>query len=661
MRFSLVLCCAIFVILLANGGNAKRQKRFLRRDFLNPLSDSLLGIGEYARGFSDQLMSQASMAVRQALPQVNRAVSGIGSWGTGVGDQVMSGFDKRARPVEREIEGEEEGDTSPGHQEGAGEVPGPPKGPGEVSGSGQQPFVPFSFSFGFLTPWWDGPNVCVEKSEIEEPEQDMADFSGFSINFQTTRCVPSETSYVCTRKLQANGMRKTVVVRRQCCHGFVRRTDKRPGCSALKMENLVDTMKSLEMNKFVKWIGNAGLTEKLMSENLTVFAPSNEGIVDFEDDTEDNEISAINPAKRLTDVTSIVARHIAPGFENIDILENEQLINTIDDQTKIRINKYQQISTPEVVTANCIPISGKNNFATNGIVHLVSGVLPQPQKSLGEIIEDDEKFSKFKELLTESGLLEELKKDSQPWTLFVPTNEAFGKLPRGLRKQIDAKEGCVESILQQHIVKGTICTSAVVTMLNVDNILHNALHLTKDENEKLRVDGAAIESQNLLGTNGVIHVVEKVLIPTQARSLLKALEEEERSDILDLIELSDMVSKLEEAQNVTFFVPSKEAFEALSNETKQEMLSNPEFAKRMLQNHLVESHLPSSTFADNKKIMTLNGHGIHMKLHEGFPGIVTAATVQCAYIVLHDNQVCGATLHKINKVLLPPKGSIVEA
>lgn len=46
-----------------------------------------------------------------------------------------------------------------------------------------------------------------------------------------------------------------------------------------------------------------------------------------------------------------------------------------------------------------------------------------------------------------------------------------------------------------------------------------------------------------------------------ARSLLKALEEEERSDLLDLIELSDMVSSLEEAQNLTFFVPSREAFE----------------------------------------------------------------------------------------------------
>lgn len=48
-------------------------------------------------------------------------------------------------------------------------------------------------------------------------------------------------------------------------------------------------------------------------------------------------------------------------------------------------------------------------------------------------------------VLSESGLLEEVKKDAQPWTLFVPTDEAFRKLPRSLNKQIDSGEGCVES------------------------------------------------------------------------------------------------------------------------------------------------------------------------------------------------------------------------
>lgn len=72
-------------------------------------------------------------------------------------------------------------------------------------------------------------------------------------------------------------------------------------------------------------------------------------------------------------------------------------------------------------------------------------------------------------------------------------------------------------LLLNLLVKGTICTSAVVSQLHVKNVLGNTLHLTKDENEKIRVDGATVDSQNLLGTNGVIHIIEKVLIPTQGR------------------------------------------------------------------------------------------------------------------------------------------------
>lgn len=73
-------------------------------------------------------------------------MSGIGSWGSRVGEQVMDGMQKRLMTErERETEGEDAEVLAPGGQEGGPGVEGP-----------QHPFVPFSFTFGFLTPWWDG-------------------------------------------------------------------------------------------------------------------------------------------------------------------------------------------------------------------------------------------------------------------------------------------------------------------------------------------------------------------------------------------------------------------------------------------------------------------------------------------------------------------------
>lgn len=55
----------------------------------------------------------------------------------------------------------------------------------------------------------------------------------------------------------------------------------------VKMENVVETLKVLEMGKFVQWIDNSGLKEPLMTENYTIFTPSNEAVTDYEDETED--------------------------------------------------------------------------------------------------------------------------------------------------------------------------------------------------------------------------------------------------------------------------------------------------------------------------------------------------------------------------------------
>lgn len=640
----------ILLLLVGCGEGSTRQKRFLRTDFLNPLSDSLLGLGDYARDLSDQLSSHASVAVQHVMPQATRALTRLTPWGHRNRDlQQQESRPKKNQmraPVERETEDEEVELFDP-------EVSKPHRRP-SIGNS----FIPFSFSFGFLTPWWEGDNVCEERNEVDEPEQETSqNFTGFSINFETTRCIPSDSSYVCTKKIQTNGMRKTIVVRRQCCHGYVKRTDGRPGCSALKMENVYDTMKSLEMTKFLSWMESAGLKEKLLTDNITVFTPSNEAIVDFEDDSEDNEISAINPAK-LTDMAPTVSGHIVEGFLNVDAVEDEQLLDTLNEQAKIRINKYQPAH--EVVTANCVPVSGKNHLATNGIVHLTSGVLPLLQSSVADILSSNKEFSRFRKLLEESSLWNELQKDEHPWTLFVPTNAAFLKLPRVLQKQIESGEGCVESILHQHVVKGTVCSAAIISQNRVKNILDNSLMLTKDEEDKLRVDGAAMEQKDMVATNGVIHGIDTVLIPLQARTLLKALEEEERRDLLDLIEMTDLITELEQSKNITFFLPTKEAIKGLSNETREEMLNNPEYLKAVLQHHLVQEHLPSNKFLDNSKLSAASGHTLHMKLHELFPGIVTGATVQCAFVVSHDNQACGAVIHKINKVLVPPAGSIAE-
>lgn len=83
--------------------------------------------------------------------------------------------------------------------------------------------------------------------------------------------------------------------------------------------------------------------------------------------------------------------HIIPGFLRTGDFEDDQLIETSSPSQKIRINVYN--NPKRVVTANCAPIVSSNNFATNGIVHILDRVMPISNQSIGEIIEKDPKFS----------------------------------------------------------------------------------------------------------------------------------------------------------------------------------------------------------------------------------------------------------------------------
>ncbi len=83
------------------------------------------------------------------------------------------------------------------------------------------------------------------------------------------------------------------------------------------------------------------------------------------------------------------------------------------------------------------------------------------QRSLSSVLEQQERFSTFAELLEASGLDETLS-DGGPYTIFAPTNEAFEQLPSGIADQLtqDENRSTLRNVLSQHVIEGRIITSA---------------------------------------------------------------------------------------------------------------------------------------------------------------------------------------------------------
>lgn len=87
--------------------------------------------------------------------------------------------------------------------------------------------------------------------------------------------------------------------------------------------------------------------------------------------------------------------HLVPGLLKTGDFEDEQVLQTMSPTNKtIRINVYN--NPKRVVTANCAPIISANNYATNGIVHIIDRVMTSPTKTMADIIENDQRFTILK-------------------------------------------------------------------------------------------------------------------------------------------------------------------------------------------------------------------------------------------------------------------------
>ena len=126
-------------------------------------------------------------------------------------------------------------------------------------------------------------------------------------------------------------------------------------------------------------------------------------------------------------------------------------------------------------------------------------------------------FSTLATALTAAGLVETLKGDG-PFTVFAPTDEAFAKLPQQTLSDL-LKPGNKEkltAILTYHVVPGKI-TASQVASISKAKTLHGQ-SLTVDTNDGVKIDNAKVIAADVEASNGVIHVIDTVLLPATANA-----------------------------------------------------------------------------------------------------------------------------------------------
>ena len=122
-------------------------------------------------------------------------------------------------------------------------------------------------------------------------------------------------------------------------------------------------------------------------------------------------------------------------------------------------------------------------------------------------------FSTLVAAVQAAGLVETLKGDG-PFTVFAPTNAAFAALPAGTVENLLLPENRdqLTAILTYHVVPGAITSDQLAGQrLTVTTVNGDAVHV--DGTHGVRVNGARVTTADIAATNGVIHVIDAVLLP----------------------------------------------------------------------------------------------------------------------------------------------------
>jgi transforming growth factor-beta-induced protein len=291
---------------------------------------------------------------------------------------------------------------------------------------------------------------------------------------------------------------------------------------------------------------------------------------------------------------------------------------------------------------------------------LASAVTAVSARAAEDIVTTAVKAGSFETLATAlktAGLVEALQGEG-PFTVFAPTDEAFAKLPEGTVESLLKPENKAKlaAILTYHVVPGRVPAAEVVKLTGAKTLNGQRVD-SRAQDGKVQVDKATVVKADITCTNGVIHVIDSVILPEQQKIPAVAKAAGDFETLLAAAKAAGLVEALSGEEPLTVFAPTDEAFGKLPAGTVESLLKpeNREKLTAVLKYHVVKGRVYSDQALKAKKAETLQGQEIRISV-EG-----DKATVNGAQLIATDIDAANGVIHVIDQVLLPSAGEGVSA
>ena len=284
-------------------------------------------------------------------------------------------------------------------------------------------------------------------------------------------------------------------------------------------------------------------------------------------------------------------------------------------------------------------VSKADIMASNGVIHVIDQVILPP--TVADLAVANSNFTTLVSALSGAGLVPALSNPAGTFTVFAPTNDAFAQLaslPEDLKP-----------ILLYHVLGSTVYANGVATgyAKTLSTYLNFPMDIYLNTSSGVKINNSAsVIVADVVGTNGVIHVIDKVLLPPTVVGI--AVNNAAFSTLVSAVVKAGLAETLSGSGPFTVFAPTNDAFSALFTAlgvSGIDALTADQLTPILLY-HVVAGNNVSSGLV-NGSIPTLQGSNITVNVGKG---VVLNGNTN---VIVADVQGSNGVVHAIDKVLIP--------
>ena len=447
----------------------------------------------------------------------------------------------------------------------------------------------------------------------------------------------------------------------------------------------------------------AGLVETLSGDGpFTVFAPTDDAFLALLDILGDdyNSLDDFDTEEEIALLKDILLYHVLAAEVFAADLAAGSVPTALADNSLHIIEAGDTFVIGDATDFNA-NITGTDFTASNGVAHTIDKVLLPPSaleflatlklKTIVELAVETDDLSLLVDalVLANAGLVEALSGEG-PFTVFAPTNEAFANLLEALGDDyhsladFDTEDeiALLIKVLTYHVVPNTAAFSTdlfdgqTIPTLQGENLgvsLKNGTVHIVDATDS----NAVVTTPDIEASNGVVHIIDKVLLPQEVLDLLTppvpnivelAASVDDLSLLVDALIQADagLVEVLSGDGPFTVFAPTNEAFQDLLDALGNEYHSLEDFdtaEEKALLAEVLTYHvaagaaISSSDLSNHQEIVTVQGESLFAIINHGVD--IRDKTNVDANVIAADNEASNGIVHIIDKVLLPQ--SVIDA